>query len=122
MALAKLPGRPTPVCVECVTAPTAYARGGFAVHISCAPGLRGYDDILALYTRVPSSTAYRCSFHPEISAFHGVGGASGLQFTNDLYVLAYGGTSCVDGTGLMTEISAGVDLSDTIVCITVRGR
>jgi len=128
MALAKLPGRPTPICVECTHGPTAYAQGGFPIHISCIPGLRDWTDILALYTRVPAMLSaffggahLRCSVHPEISSFHRIGGASGLFFTNDLYILAYGGHEC-EVSGLMAEVSAGVDLSDIIFCVTVRGR
>jgi len=120
MALAKLPGRPTPICVECISGPTAYARGGFALHVSCIPGLRDFDDILALYTRAAIGPGTRrCSVHPEISGFIGTGGASGLGFTNDLRILAYGGASC-GPSGMMAEVSAGANLGHLMFCVTSK--
>jgi len=118
MALSKLPDRATPICVECMPGPTAYARGGFTLHVSCIPGLRDERDILSLYIR----TKGHCGVMPAISGILGVGGASGLQFSNDIQIVCFGalsGTICADK---MAELSAGADLSDITFCVAVKGR
>jgi hypothetical protein len=121
LALGNLPARPTSICVECHSGPTAYAAGGFLLHVSCIPGLRGFEDILALYTRAAIGPGVlHCSVHPEISGFIPTGGASGLQFTNDLRILAYGGSACV--SGMMREVAVGADLHHIMFCVTVKGR
>lgn len=132
MALGKLPCRATPICVQCVSGSHAYARGGFIIHVSCIPGLRDYDDILAIYTRVPTDTPIgrmHGTVYPEISGIVSAVapaaiGAGTFPYSNNIRVACFcaGGTGTGTPASCLTEVSAGVDLSDIIFCVTVRGR
>lgn len=142
MGLAELPGRQTPICVQCVAGPAAYVRGGFDVHVSCIPGLRDYDDILALYVRQRwirrmASVMNRgsCVAFPVISAITPAN--SGFNdFSNTIVLTLHGRCSCGDagapghvfnanshtGECLLNEITAGANLSRLYFCLTVKGR
>jgi len=137
MALSKLPCRPTPICVQCVSGIHVYVRGGFILRVSCVPGLRDLDDILAIYTRVPTDTPMgrmHSTVYPEISGIvSAVGnanlGAGTMPWSNQIRIVAYhSGSYARVGQRIgalqscLNECSAGADLHGVIFCVTVRGR
>jgi len=134
MALSKLPCRPTPICVQCVSGIHVYVRGGFILRVSCVPGLRDLDDILAIYTPVPTAPPMgrmHSTVYPEISGIvSAVGnanlGAGTMPWSNQIRIVPYhcgshgGAGSAIQSC--LNEVSAGVDLHGVIFCVTVRGR